>query len=94
MMRDLTSPRAILLMGRGTNLEKTEQTHVVIDGKEIRITKCPLAPIDADLHFDRFSHDDAGHAPAITRSTALAHKSFGEPLFADGRRTGSRKQAD
>jgi hypothetical protein len=75
-------------------MELPVRTTVVIDGKEYPITKLPPAPIDPDLHFDRFAHDDAGHSPDISRSTILANKSFNEPMTANGKRTGKRKQAE
>jgi len=61
------------------------------DGKEVKITKLPAGPIDPDLHFDRFAFDDAGHAPAITRTNALLNKDFGASPFAEGRRKGASK---
>lgn len=61
---------------------------------DVKITRLPAGPVDADLFFDRFCHDDAGHSPSLTRSTILAHKSFNEPLHYDGRRSRAKSQAE
>lgn len=57
-------------------MQKPEQDTVVIDGKVIKITKLPPAPIDKNMHFDRWQHDDVRHSPTIDRNTALAYRNW------------------
>lgn len=75
-------------------MQKPEQTHVVIDGKAYPITKCPPAPTDGNGTFDRCQFDTAGMSPDLDRYTVLAHKNFKQPIWADGRRTGAKPQAE
>jgi hypothetical protein len=67
---------------------------IVIDSKVIEIKQLPPGPVDPNVKFDRWSHDNAGLAPEIERNEALARKEFGSPLSANGRRIGSKRQAE
>lgn len=55
-------------------MEAPTRDTVVIDGKTIKITKLPPAPVDADLNFDRWQHDSAHISPDVSRGDALALK--------------------
>jgi hypothetical protein len=60
----------------------------------LKITKLPAGPVDPDLFFDRYQHDNAGLSSHVTRSEALASRDFAAPMFADGRHKRSKKQAE
>jgi hypothetical protein len=53
---------------------------------EVKITRLPPGPIDSDLFFDRYQHDNAGLSPQTVRTEALLNKDFGAHFSADGRR--------
>lgn len=61
----------------------------------MEITKLPAGPIDPDLYFDRWQHDDAGVSSSADRSEALAHKDFGRDLFSTaGRRSAPKRRSE